>query len=208
MRKVKALDVAYGVGLPPVWASTDGCRWYTDEEGPDGDDYHVDLEDPQTAFGVALRLDAWERSILGGIGHWVSQWAQVVHREPTKHAHVVTDERKDYLCALASRVTQVGQDHLVRRCLGEDPKPGTLGKLDLRHGSVWRFDSREHGGVMIEWSVYPGDNGSTLGMCEAGEDVPAGYMDVPGLPTAQSALQVIYEQFVITGAHLNERGAR
>ncbi len=90
-------------------------------------------------------------------------------------------------------------DHAIRRALGEDPKPGTRATLTLMHGTVWRLDSREHGGVMIEWSAYPGDGGSVLGMARApgSTECPPGYRNVPeleGLTDPDEALRAIYRR--------------
>ena len=97
-------------------------------------------------------------------------------------------------------------DHAIRRALGEDPKPGTRATLTLMHGTVWRLDSREHGGVMIEWSTYPGDGGSTLGMsCVPGcnHEPPPGYVDVPeleGLTDPDEALRAIHRRLTAPAA--------
>lgn len=60
---VPARLVAEGGGLPPVfcWGMLDGRPQFTtyDNGGPAG--LPLVLTDPQTAFGVALQLDAWER---------------------------------------------------------------------------------------------------------------------------------------------------
>jgi hypothetical protein len=59
--------IADGVGLPPVWMlwdGWDGSRRYALASdhitGMSGAEHRLDLSDPQTAFGVALKLDAWE----------------------------------------------------------------------------------------------------------------------------------------------------
>ena len=111
---IPARLVAEGVGLPAMWFEPDGCvmtRVTLERIGSaqyfERDDALVDLFDPQTAFGVALMLDAWER--------------------PAPHA-----ARKCWPVMIA-RLTQIGQDHAIRRSLGWTVEPGTLAKLERRY---------------------------------------------------------------------------
>lgn len=75
----------------------------------------IDPADPQTAFGVALRLDAWEAA---GDRYW---WAD----------DYLWERRWRDTEALANRVRQIGMDHAIRRSLGERVSPGTLMRLAL-----------------------------------------------------------------------------
>lgn len=147
---ISARVVADGVGLPPMWMDVRGgpCRL----QGPDrlvleGDGWvcpieqaaDLSLTDPQTAFGVALQLDGWERA-GGGVGGWAQQWAQVAHREPYSlgEGHV-SDERAREVSRLVGRVEHIGLDHRTRRALDGEPEPGTLAALAVRRG-VWGME--------------------------------------------------------------------
>jgi len=165
-----------------VWCEPDGCtmaRWTLERLGENAGGYFarndsvLDLSDPQTAFGVALRLDEWERAGDGARHYWAGKLADEV---------AWPAQRTKVLAAMIARLIHIGLDHRIRRALGEAASPGTLATLE-RVGNCWRLDSRQHGvgGVMIEWSAYPGDGGCTLGMCGTGSECPPGYVSVPAL---------------------------
>lgn len=189
---ISARRVAEGVGLPPVWLDDGGYWWQTPAwlahdpaHDPEERGVSMRLTDAQTAIGVALRLDEWG-SAYG--------WAVGLAPYCADLKHSAAQQR---LAVMAAKVHHIGMDHAIRRALGEDPKPGTLAIL-TRIGNAWRLDSREHGGVMIEWSAYPGDGGCTLGMATVtrGEDCPRGYVAVPALADItdpEKALAAIYE---------------
>ncbi len=122
---IPARLVAEGVGLPPVWLEPLSGSWYVDFDPDCIDDERLDLTDPQTAFGVALRLDAWERA-GGGMPSWAQQYAQIAHRKPD----ALLDQVGDYLRGLAARVRHIGMDHAIRRALGWSVEPGTLATLE------------------------------------------------------------------------------
>ena len=128
MTTIHASLVAAGVGLPPVWRrrSMSGMQGYeiTVMYSPSVDDT-VTLTDPQTAFGVALRLDEWTCAAPG-------------FKQQSRHLKVLAehfvagqwdDVARGYLNAMALRVEQIGRDHRIRRKLGWIPEPGTLWPL-------------------------------------------------------------------------------
>jgi hypothetical protein len=96
---IPARLIADGVGLPPVWMlwdGWDGSRRYALASdhitGMSGAEHRLDLSDPQTAFGVALRLDEWEPTD--------SAWA----------ANMATDAgRRVCVPLMIARLTHIGQ---------------------------------------------------------------------------------------------------
>lgn len=234
---INASLVAGGVGLPDLWkcksALVPGCggpviasrgslctmAWvgpetiqpWEIEENVLAAALDVCLDDPQTAFGVALRLDGWERA-RGNMIVWSADLAAMLNfgRDDGRLA--------DFLQRLAARLTRIGQDHLVRRAFGERPKPGTLAGFGLMqpHGQWWRFDAREHGGAFIEWDRWGAFIGSAGveggapnvpelsgcercvragGVCMRCKDDPA-HAAAAALYDPTEALAVIYEQVV------------
>jgi len=135
-------------GLLPAHWSTVGYERGQELGLADGRDW-LDLTDPQTAFGCALKLDEWERARTPGWGQskpWVSLVA-LSCRNPF-----------DLLPGLArrpaERLTKISQDHAIRRALGWTVEPGTLAKLErLRAGGDWRLTS-PCGGVHV-FSAQP-----------------------------------------------------
>jgi len=120
---IPARLVAEGVGLPPVWK----CRqWYYTGDVWAPDD-RVDLSDPQTAFGVALRLDEEENASATKVWRGfcrrpdaAGQWAEAV------------GERvgcSDLTSVMIARLTHIGQDHAIRRALGWEVERGSLATL-------------------------------------------------------------------------------
>jgi hypothetical protein len=97
---IPARLVAEGVGLPRVWANTEGELVSTVDflGGYTPRPMDLDLSDPQTAFGCALKLDEWERAgLVVGAGGWA---------EAVACGHLPT------VCKmLAARLTQIGMDH-------------------------------------------------------------------------------------------------
>ena len=105
------------IGLPSVWRETDG-RWAFGETYGGGD---VDLSDPQTAFGVALKLDAYET--------WNEEdehtWCDLV---AVDHASKVLQE------SMGARVARIGMVALLARA--RCPVVGKLEEIE------WARDSR------------------------------------------------------------------
>lgn len=101
--------------------------------GASVDGLDVCLDDPQTSFGVALDLDEWERASLKS-GECVQRWAV---RLAIDHGGPEYDRA---LSRFVARLTAIAHDHQVRRALGEDPKLGTLGRLEQnKPHDVWFF---------------------------------------------------------------------
>lgn len=116
---------------------------------------YANLDDPQSAFGLALKLDEWERAAGSNNLQALNrvQWANRVAGWLTYGTDLATG---DVFSDLIARLTQIGQDHAIRRALGEDPKPGTLASWGLMqpHDQWWRFDARMHGGAFVEWDRW------------------------------------------------------
>ena len=125
---ISAKLVADGVGLPDVWSDIRGWLFDSREEIDQLHEYDVDLTHPQTAFGVALKLDEWEAA---ADQEWCSDqaWAVVL-------AEMLADRNDPakFLATMAARLTHIGHDHAIRRALGEEPKPGTLMTLEHHKG--------------------------------------------------------------------------
>lgn len=129
---IPAQLVAEGVGLPAVWRYCDGERsryWHLTSEVRRWPGQLVDLSDPQTAFGVALKLDAWERA---RDPNWYdrSTWAD---RLLDHWQHGEADPRPDMI----ARLTHVGQDAAIRRALGWTVEAGTLALLFRTSAGEW-----------------------------------------------------------------------
>lgn len=177
---IPARLVAAGPGLPPVWLSAHG-DWYNSPEDTRflPRDAMLDLSDPQTCYGVALLLDAWEEAHAPGGAR--TPWVDAVGTK--------------YTPRMIARLTQIGMDHAIRRELGEGPPLGTLAAL-TRIGNAWRLDSREHDGIMIEWDAL---NGDALGMAGLTDSVPRGYRSVlalVGIDNPAEALAAIYQEVI------------
>lgn len=194
---IDARDVVDGLGRLPGFSLVrrgSSIEWHDGADGLDGRAL-VCLSHPldpqiQTAFGLAVLLDAWEAHRPGwpvGSFRWVQRVADAV-RWP--------DRREACWEAMAARIRHIAMDARIRRALGEVPRPGTLATLS-RTGNVWRFDSRVHDGVMIEWSAYPGEEGKLLGMAGLTDGVPRGYKPVPalaGITDPDKALEAIHAE--------------
>ena len=141
----------------------------------------VPLYRPQTAFGLALKLDAWEaardpdwpgdpsnNAIWAEPEQWAEPWAS------------------DTLRYMATRLETIGLDHHIRRLLGGDnPQAGTLATFGFMepHEQWWRYDARLLGGAFIEW----GRNGQFIG--SAG--IPGGAPNVPALANITDPLEAL-----------------
>ena len=103
---IPARLVAEAGCLPPVWRSVTGAwrlaaQWdlYPKNIRNQG----IDLSDPQTAFGLALRLDEWERA-GGRTTHWAADLTLAL-RATHDSAVLVT-----FLGGMAARLTQIGME--------------------------------------------------------------------------------------------------
>jgi hypothetical protein len=126
---IPARLVAEGVGLPAVWRDSYCGAWQNDRSRK-GD---LDLSDPQTAFGLALKLDAWERAADFGWPRpdqygFAMTWAELIADEP---------ENPVPLRDLAARTRHIGMDHAIRRALGWKVDPGTLAGLRRPRPGIW-----------------------------------------------------------------------
>ena len=129
---ISAKLVAEGVGLPPMFVSPGGhycgcCCLPSDRE-------HLDLIDPQTAFGLALRLDEWGDDIPEdfralAMASWADCAANIL-------PHI-------FLPTMAARIEHIGMDHAIRRALGWEVEPGTLATLTPVDGvsGMWRLNA-------------------------------------------------------------------
>jgi len=103
---IPARLVAEGVGLPATWLGEHGdwrhaSKWelYPKNIRNQG----IDLTDKQTAFGLALKLDGWERA-GGRTTHWAADLALALH--VTHDCAVLTT----FLGGMAARLTQIGME--------------------------------------------------------------------------------------------------
>lgn len=173
MTTIRAAIVAAQVGFPLMWKDDRGGHRDGDM-GMEGcyPDSVLDLTDPQTALGVALRLDVWEQARdpdwpVGSLD-WVGGTLLGIQRPELSWG-------ADLRGNMVARITEIGLDARIRRALGEDPRPGTLADIGLMqpHEQWWRYDAREHGGAFIEWDragVFIGSSG-----------IPGGAPNVPAL---------------------------
>jgi hypothetical protein len=135
--------VEAGIGLPPVWLSRGGEEWRTAAQWHEvypkslKKEAVVDLSDPQTAFGVSLKLDDWE--IAGGIvwnGFDCIPWSE--------HAGWRAARGHGPYLDMVKRIEEIGRDHRIRRRLGWPVTPGTLADLEFIGGA---------------WHLFPEDGG-------------------------------------------------
>ena len=151
--------VRAGVGLPAVWMESDGLftaftmmERELDRGGP------LKLSDPQTAFGLALKLDEWERAHnpmwpcrqgMSTLQTWVDRvtmWASTGGKSQRSCIH-----------DMVVRAEEIGQDHHIRRSLGWEIKPGTLAVLKMVAVGVWFFIDPDDGSFNRQYHhhVYP-----------------------------------------------------
>lgn len=175
---IPARLVDEGVGLPRMWWDGACVSWNCNELWLHTPDETLDLTDPQTAFGVALRLDEWERARANG----VKPWALVLLEAHgwSGHAPWSSEHRTRALHGMVARLTRIGMDHAIRRALGWEVKPGTL--AELRRSTVSPFDYDDGPG----WKMKAG-NASHF-FWEEGSDT------LPGITDPTEALQAIYEE--------------
>ena len=146
---ISARDVADSAGLPRVWFASDGysIRWAPHHRN--SDTLVMDLSDPQTAFGVALKLDAWERAGATGENGWVSRLAEALRCESPERLRGVLE-------AMAARIRHIAMDHRIRRALGWEVAPGTLATLNEHRDEdgdpYWKFTD-PHSGVFAVWCL-------------------------------------------------------
>lgn len=129
----------------------------------------VCLDDPQTAFGLALRLDEWEppkEHPRDGVP-WVADLA-LYHSWGVDLGH--------WIARAIARLTQIGHDAAIRRALVvmTDPTPGTLAMLSLEPD---------------------GDGGQAWCLSDPVAPVSVLY-HLPGITDSTQALAAIYEQVV------------
>lgn len=133
MSEVSAKLVAEGVGLPLSWMGGTGEWWEPDEWmewGYSLDELSIDLSDPQTAFGLAMKLDEWgARKFVCAPPplQWTLRLAYALPGSP-QWVEVVRE--------MAAHIEHIGRDHAVRRALGWEIARGTLAKLE-NIGAAW-----------------------------------------------------------------------
>lgn len=121
---ISAKLVAESVRLPLMARTGRGTPgWYPNKSYRLGE--ALCLSDPQTAFGVAIRLDRWERAGDPDWGVAVSTWAEEI------------GARHDVLAAMITRLTHIAHDHAIRRAVDVAVEPGTLAELKLYGDGSW-----------------------------------------------------------------------
>ncbi len=127
-----ALVAAAGL-LPRCWFEPDGTtmqlRWLVIGHHADEyfarDDALLDLSDPQTAFGLALQLDAWE-----GRHEWARRYADEFSG-PTFDG---------FVARMAARVTHIGMCAQICERLEVALDPGVLPTLEYVDGpDIWKL---------------------------------------------------------------------
>lgn len=100
---IRADIVAAGVGLPPVYALHGvrlPLRWVTN--GAHDPEWQVDASDPQTAFGLALMLDEWERA-GGRSARWAADLALALQEDGQPSV------ARALLTAMLARIERIGR---------------------------------------------------------------------------------------------------
>jgi hypothetical protein len=131
---IEARDVADSVGLPDMYAAQCGSTSYAlvalDSErlgvtisNGIGAPVMLDLSEPQTAFGVAMKLDEWEDSAPNGEGH---KWRRII---TAYSGSLGLEAGRKRLALMANRIRHIAMDHRIRRSLGWPVEPGTLATL-------------------------------------------------------------------------------
>ncbi len=112
---------------------------------------------PQTAFGLAMKLDEWEPLQDNEVGVWInpnklygifSRWAQACA------ATLGTPAWSQFIGMMIARIEHIGRDHAIRRALELEVEPGTLAEL-VYCGSYWKLRCGES---VHRWSAphkYP-----------------------------------------------------
>lgn len=145
--------------LPDMWHGCGSDRdWVYGVPGTDIESGDVlNLTDHQTAFGLTLLLDEWERAGRGVEETWTERlayWAVTSQAVPVQ-----------FLQAMTGRIEHIGLDARIRRALGWPVEAGTLATLTSAHdGHQWRFsDGVSHHGFFAkgrvntgEWTIVPG----------------------------------------------------
>lgn len=185
---VSAALVVAGAGLPSVYrlvvTSTGRRLWGMEPEAERGVGLEIDLTDPQTAFGVALKLDAWEQAPTrqGYITWTVEVAVAFADGRPGKVRQVLE--------AMTARLIEIGMDAEIRRALGWGAEPGTLATLRKEGSAGWWL---EHGDQREYF---------TGGMSSAGHDGIAGLRAEGGgyITDEAQARRAIYQALCAGGA--------
>ncbi|MEE8374614.1 MAG: hypothetical protein V3R87_12975 [Dehalococcoidia bacterium] len=132
---IDASLVADGVELPEAWSDEQGLWWTPGCPCPVLTGRGLDLSDPQTDFGVALKLDAWEAA--GGETNKVhdQNWSEGV---ATCIRFPSSSWSGEHMDGMHARLTHIGLDHRIRRALGWEVEPGTLATYRLYGARDWR----------------------------------------------------------------------
>ena len=145
MTTISAKLVAEGVGLPSVWMCSDCGRYHCEEYRlrfcPADSDEALwagpDLTDPQTAFGLALKLDEWEAAP----GEGIDQDQNWTEGTATAHRFPACSWSGDHILGMLARIEHIGMDHAIRRALGWSVEAGQLAKTtvepDGNGGEAW-----------------------------------------------------------------------
>lgn len=202
MSTIEARLVAESVGLPAMWFDEGelfdraSVEQHLDRIKANGHwkGMRLDLSDPQTAFGVALLLDAWERArttddpfdavvLPPGLGEGVHRWTEFVE------AWVCWPGLYP-LKRMAARLAHIGRDAAVRRALGWEVRAGTLATLEANDFGGWDILRRRGSGQRFLPSGLP-VRGPSDAVPEY-ETIPA----LAGITNPAEALRVIYEHLV------------
>ena len=131
--------VRAGVGLPAVWMESDGLFTAFTMMGRELDRGRpLALTDPQTAFGLALKLDEWERvrNPMWPYRQGMSTLQTWVDRV-TMWASTGGKSQKGCTGEMRFRAEEIGQDHHIRRSLGWKIEPGTLARFEQLSHHDW-----------------------------------------------------------------------
>jgi hypothetical protein len=164
-----------GIGLPPLWVGASGRGYATNYH--EGDLEDLDPYDPQTAFGLAVKLDEWDGTAghsndtmryLAGL-YGTAGWAEAIG-------------------VVLARVEWIGMDHFIRRHLGWELKPGTMMQVSL--------DVDEEGLHPVWCLEYQAENYVIAEHFSTGMELTRQVEGLAGITDPTEALTLIYESLM------------
>ena len=194
--RVNAKLVAEGIGLPPMWMDAKSTWWEEGEWLEWGvmlKDINIDPTAPQTAFGLAMKLDEWGSTTDDT--RWVLRLA---------YALVGSPQWDEAVGEMIVRVERVGVDAVIRRALWPDVEvePGTLAKFwhhqglgvwMMQHESIPKPEQWDGWGKWDGGWSFPGVATDGLLAETAVPGIHAGPPNARKLRTPDEALRVIYK---------------